>query len=400
MIKFNVPAIVLGGGINGLGIVRNLGKEGIDVYCVVDRIDPVAFSKYCRKHFVIPDFRERKDLIKSFLTEFSKQIKNRVVVFSTDDVCTLVLSDLQCEMKDDYYFVVPEREVAEKLVVKRKFYESLIRNKVPHPRVIIPTKVDDVKSVGKEFEYPIFIRPSISQYFSKVFRKKGFVANSERELTEYYHLASKHEIDVIFQEIVPGHDRNIYGVSGFFDRRSKPLALFAYRRLRGWPLMFGTNSLIESVALSKLPSLKENTIRYLAGLGYYGIMEAEFKQDPRDGIFKLLEINARSWWQNSFPTKCGLNIILKAYLYAIGEKVEYSENYTTGVKWINFLNDIRSSIWSKEIMKKGWMSSLTKVRDWAFFDNSDPLPFAFNFLCESHELLFSHRNFVQTSSHN
>jgi len=146
--------------------------------------------------------------------------------------------------------------------------------------------------------------------------------------------------------------------------------------------MFGTSSLIESIAVSKHPHLKEIVTRYLASVSYSGVMEAEFKLDPRDGNFKLLEINARSWWQNSFPTKCGLNIILKAYLDAIGEEVEYSEKYVTGIKWINFLNDICSSIFSREIVRKDWVCSFKKVRDWAFFDIHDPVPSAANLLRE------------------
>ena len=385
--KFRFPAIVFGGGITGLGIVGNLGRVGVDVYCVVGGVDAVVFSKYCRKHFLIPNFVKRKDLIKSFLNQFSKKHTTPAVVFPTDDLGTLVLSDLQDELKHDYYFIVPERGVAEKLVLKTNFYESLDKNKIPHPRVIIPTCLDDLKAASKELEYPIFVRPSISQYFSELFRKKGFVANSEAELCKYYRLFSKQNIEILFQEIIPGSDKYIFGIAGAFNKKSKPMALFAYHRLRGWPLMFGNNSLIESVAISRLPDLKEIVTEYLENIGYYGIMEAEFKQDPRNGKFKFLEINARSWWQNSFPTKCGLNIILKAYLDAIGEKVEYSEKYALNVKWIDFLSDIRSSIMSKEIVKNSWARSLRGIRDWANLDINDPFPYAARLLCEIRKLV-------------
>jgi len=40
MKRQKIPAIVFGGGIDGLGVARNLGREGIDVYSVVDCIDP------------------------------------------------------------------------------------------------------------------------------------------------------------------------------------------------------------------------------------------------------------------------------------------------------------------------------------------------------------------------
>ena len=373
--KFSNPAIVFGGGINGLGITRNLGGAGVDVYCVVEGVDPVVFSRHCHKHFLIPHLTQGKNNIQSLLRELSKRVTSRPVIFATDDIGTLILSDLKSEMKDDYYFVMANREVAEKLVIKTKFYESLIENNVPYPKVFVPRGIRELETLSKEFEYPIFIRPSMSQHFSTLFRKKGFVANSYQELHRYFSIASKYKIDVMLQEIVPGPDTNQYGISGFFNKQSKPSAFFAYHRLKSWPLSFGNSSLMESVSLTELPILKETIVRYLESLRYYGIMDAEFKLDPRDNRFKLLEINARSWWQNSFPTKCGLNIVFKAYLDAIGEETEYSEAYSIGLKWIEFVSYVRSSIFDKKITQLDWIKSLKRVRDFSFLDVADPLPY-------------------------
>jgi D-aspartate ligase len=387
-LKFNNPAIVFGGGINGLGITRNLGRAGVDVYCVLEGADPVVFSRHCHKHFLIPNLTQARNQIESLLKEISKKTAYRPVIFATDDIGTLILSDLKSDLRDDFCFVMPDRKVAETLVIKTKFYESLAQNDVPHPRVFVPEGIRELKILSKKLKYPIFIRPSLSQHFSSQFHMKGFVAKSAQELLRYFRVASECKIDVMLQEIVPGPDTNIYGISGIFDRQSKPLAFFAYRRLKTWPPMFGNNSLIESISLAKLPFLKETVARYLERLQYYGIMEAEFKLDPRDNNFKLLEINARSWWQNSFPTKCGLNIILKAYLEAIGEKMEYSEAYNTGIRWVNFSNYILSSIFDKEITKRKWIKSFKRVRDFAYFDVSDPFPYTPSMLLEGFRFVY------------
>ena len=37
----------------------------------------------------------------------------------------------------------------------------------------------------------------------------------------------------------------------------------------------------------------------------------------------VLESDDRSWFQNSFPTRCGPNTILKAYLDAVGTTTPY-----------------------------------------------------------------------------
>ena len=166
-----IPAIIFGGGITGLGIARNLGKNGINVNCVVEGIDGAIFSKFCKKKFLIPNFRESKDRVRYFLKEFSKRNSTRAVIFATDDASTLLLSNLQSEIKDDYYFVLPPLKIAEELILKRNFYNSLTKNEVLHPRVILPSSSNEVISAGKQINYPILIKPSISSYFSKIFHR-------------------------------------------------------------------------------------------------------------------------------------------------------------------------------------------------------------------------------------
>lgn len=373
--RFKEPAIVFGGGINGLGIVRNLGGAGVRVYCVTERADPAAFSSRCYKRIVISNYRERTDLVRAFLEDFSRKTSSRPVIFATDDIGTLMLSELADTIRDDYSFVVAKREAAETLVVKSRFYLSLAKASVPFPRVYTLGEFGSLENLKKEVHYPLFIRPSISPQFARVFNRKGFIADNDDELDYYFNLTLKHKIDVLFQEIIFGPDTNQYGISGLFGRTGEPLAFFAYHRLRSWPPMFGNSSLMESYPLAGLSDMQNILIKYLRSIGYCGVMDAEFKRDIRDNQFKVLEVNARSWWQNSFPTKCGQNIILKAYLDAVGQKIKRDEEYISGIKWVEAFGDLRSSIQNRELMRLRWFKSLSNIRDFAFFDASDPLPF-------------------------
>ncbi len=313
------------------------------------------------------------------------------MLFSTTDLFSLHLSSLKEELEGNYHVLLPNAEVVQKLVNKKKFYQSLSSYRIPYPVTYFPNSIDDVKEISKKIKFPIFIRPAISQIFVKAFHKKGFLANSAKELINYYRLSSKFEIDTIFQEVVSGPAKNLYGIAGYFDRKSLPKVFFVYQRLRGWPLMFGTNSLIVSIPTSDVQPIKETAKNYLHQLRYHGLMEAEFKRDPQDGIFKLLEINARSWWQNSFPTKCGINIVFISYLDAIGKEIEYTEDYEAGIKWMHFLNDLRSSIKTKNITMKDWISSLRNIKDWAYFSADDPIPWMINPLFEFYSLLRKYR---------
>lgn len=370
--EYHVPAVVLGGGITGLGIVRNLGRNGVPVFCVVERPEQVLHSRYCTKSYVIPNIEKDSSKLRDFLVAFENRLDG-AVLFPTSDLYSVNLSEIMGDFGNNYHPLVPRVEVTRTLVEKKRFYKSISDFKVPHPKTFYPESIKNIKDICNELKFPVYIKPSLSQVFAEKFGAKGFKARNALELLKYYNLVTKHKIDVVVQEIIPGLANYTYGVAGYFDENCLPKAFFAYHRLRAYPPVFGTSSLIESFSISYLALIKDVIKDYLHQLGYHGIMESEFKMDPRDGLFKLIEINARSWWQNSLPTRCGLNIVMIAYLDAIGAKTKYSENYEEGIKWLYLPNDVASVILAPPSIKD-WMHSLQKTKDWAYFAIDDWLP--------------------------
>ena len=43
----------------------------------------------------------------------------------------------------------------------------------------------------------------------------------------------------------------------------------------------------------------------LRAVGFHGISQVEFKRDPRDGVYKLMEINPRLWQWHGLAAACG-----------------------------------------------------------------------------------------------
>ena len=126
--------------------------------------------------------------------------------------------------------------------------------------------------------------------------------------------------------------------------------------------------------MHEVSTIKDVTVNYLKNIKYSGLFEAELKKDSRSGDFNLIEINARSWWQNHLPTICGINLVMMAYLDAIGKKVTYQDKYKTGVRWIHFINDIFSLICilkNRNIKFSEWYQSYKNIQDYAFFDAQD-----------------------------
>jgi predicted ATP-grasp superfamily ATP-dependent carboligase len=102
-------------------------------------------------------------------------------------------------------------------------------------------------------------------------------------------------------------------------------------------------------------------------------MEAEWKRDPRDGVFKLLEINPRQSMQNYLPARCGINFILIAYLDVIGKRIRNFDSYEIGVKWMDFFNNLTSVMKTRTPLKE-FISSIKNVREFSYFAIDDLLP--------------------------
>ena len=107
-------------------------------------------------------------------------------------------------------------------------------------------------------------------------------------------------------------------------------------------------------------------------------MSADFKRDPVNGRLQLLEINTRLWMHFWLPTLCGVDILFASYLDALGEKVETSQAYTTNIKSLDFISDLKSAakmIRLQEIGFSDYVSSLMGKKVFAYYDRKDISPF-------------------------
>jgi predicted ATP-grasp superfamily ATP-dependent carboligase len=368
------PALIIGSGVNALGILRNLGRLGIDVYCVDESWSEAFSSRYCKGYAVIPGIGRDLEKFRRVVQRFTDSVTHAPVIFPANDMAVLNYSIVKPEL-NDCLSTVSDSEVIETLVIKRKFYRSLQENRVPHPVTLFPNL--DCLELEEEILFPVFIKPSFSPLFFSRFGRKGFVAYSRAELRRYLNLVQKHGIDVIVQQIIVGPDENHIYIDGYFDVNSQPVILFARRCIRK-PSVFDNSSTGISIPLSDVADLKDMIVRYLTRIKYRGIFGAEFKKDLRDDASRLLEVNPRSWWYNSFPTACGVNIILTSYLEAIGEEITSQHDYETGVHWIWLLRDFRSlkmAFFEGNRDFRDWISPYSGKKAWMYYAKDDPKPF-------------------------
>jgi D-aspartate ligase len=394
--SYKYPAIVIGGGINGLGIIRNLGRNGVDVYCLAEKKTEAIYSKYCKKYFIYSDVEHDMQKLSKILHEIKNDIGEKCVLFPTSDISTINVSILNEKQKNPYQFVA-DSKTTKMLIEKKEFYSSLQKHNVAYPKTFFLTGARDDMSIIENSNFPLIVKPSISQHFAEKFFIKGFIAHSQKELINNLKVTEKQNIEVIIQEIIPGPPTNHYLIDGYFDKNSKPLILFARQRLRMWPAPLGNSTVCKSVPISEVAEMKDTIVKYLTKIGFRGIFNAEFKIDAQDNIAKLLEINARSWWYNSFPTSCGVNIIFVAYLDAIGEKIEILKNYQTDKKMIYLTEDLKSiifNLFNRDFYSNNLSYIFNKDVDWVLFDKHDAKPFLMKMLMMFSDIASHPKNLI------
>ena len=367
--------MVIGGGTaNALGVVRAFGRRGIPVLFVnSDRRHPALYSSSVDRRLICPDPNESEMQFVDFLKDIAKAHRNRYMIIPAGDAEVIAVSKHKEELQHFYLLPLPSFKVVRKLVNKKEFYRLLNQMSVPHPRTYFPEDISELELIGRDMDYPYIIKPVYSHLFRKRFNAKCLLINSHRELVRAIEKLRDGKLEVMIQEIVPGRD--IYMCYTFQNNKSEPMAIYGYDKLRQYPPDFGSGSLCKS-RWRQVPI--DSAARLLKEIGYQGIAAPEFKRDPRDGEYKLLEINARTILQSSLSARCGVDVEYIAYLDTIGQYGGGTTLPKEGILWIDEISDILSCVVQLKDgrLKLGEIvASLRGKKHYATFAWDDPIPF-------------------------
>jgi predicted ATP-grasp superfamily ATP-dependent carboligase len=296
------------------------------------------------------------------------------VIFPTDDETVFFLSKHRHELSGLYGVTTPEWDVIKYAYNKKHSYQLAEKLNISIPLTFYPKNVEDLKKVNIPF--PVIIKPAVMRDFFRKTGKKVFLARNYDELLSLYQKALTiiGQDEILIQEKIPDVANHLYSFCPFFKQK-RVLARIIAKRSRQHPMDFGqASTFAETINIPQLESIGK---RILSFMNYYGLCEVEFIQDPRDGIFKFLEINPRIWGWHTLALRAGVNLPYLLYQDMTGKEL-ISQHFKEGVKWIRFMTDIPTVI--QEIVKrrmklKDYIYSLKGEKEYAVFSLKDPLPF-------------------------
>jgi predicted ATP-grasp superfamily ATP-dependent carboligase len=114
----------------------------------------------------------------------------------------------------------------------------------------------------------------------------------------------------------------------------------------------------------------------LKAINYYGLVEIEFKQDPRDGQYKLLDVNARTWGFHSLGFPAGVDFPYLLYADQLGEQLDHCRGQS-GIGWLRLITDLPtafSQLLLGQLGVSSYLNSLQRTRVESVFNWRDPLP--------------------------
>jgi predicted ATP-grasp superfamily ATP-dependent carboligase len=326
-----VPVVVLAGGVTALGVLRAFGRRGITTYVHPDTSEYIRHSRWyrplldpstaiaggARSAVALREALDRSGVEQAFLCACSDDW-NRAV------------ADLAELAGHRFLSVVPKPQALDRLQDKGRLAGLLQQLGVPMPFTRLVRGEADVDELPASTDTFYFLKPTDSQQFLAHFGTKGMRVPTAEVARQRLRDVVAAGMSVVLQEYIPGPFTEHYFVDGYVDRSGQVKALFARRRLRIYPPDFGNSTAMISVGLDEVAQGVDSARRVLAAVSYQGIFSAEFKRDPRDGLFKLLEVNTRPWWFVDFAVRCGVDVCRMAYDDALGIAVAGVSNYRVG----------------------------------------------------------------------
>ncbi|MHB8412135.1 MAG: carboxylate--amine ligase [Candidatus Acidiferrales bacterium] len=366
-------AVVIGGDYQGLGIVRSLGRRGIPVCVIDDELSIARFSRYATSGFHVSDLRNTDRTIETLMDLGQRLHLAGWVLFPTRDEIVAALSRQRSTLSQCFRVPTQGWETIRWVWDKRNTYQLAKELSIPIPETWFPQTPEDLDRITTPF--PLVLKPAIKEHFFYATKDKAWRVNSRTELRELFLRASAlaGPGEVLVQDLIPGGGTQQFAYCAFV-KDGNAVGSMVVRRRRQHPHDFGrASTFVETVDMPQLETLSE---RFLQAINYYGLIEIEYKLDPRDGQYKLLDVNARTWGYHTLGPCAGVDFPYLLYADQMGEDVRPCRGQP-GISWVRLLTDIPAGIidvWRGRLRCQDFLKSLRDFHTEAVFSREDPLP--------------------------
>lgn len=369
----SLNVIILGGAQGSLALARSLGDEGARVFYISNDSPLAGWSRHTGKMHGWPGPENPEAA--AFLRQFAREhgIKGALLVPAADPEVKFV-SQSVAALGDTFRILLPEWERLRWLCDKPLLYRRAAELGLAFAKTYELTSVEQAETT--DLAFPVILKPNMGGGHSALSKAKVIRADDRTTFHEAFARAADElgAENIVVQQFIPGGGEGQFSYAALWAD-GKPVAELTARRARQYPVDFGfTSTYVETV---DMPEIAEAARRMLDSVAYSGLVEIEFKRDPRNGSINILDVNPRPWsW---FALAKAANVDLGRMMLQLveGQPVEQTGKPRLATGWMYLVRDL---VASAILMGRGrlkptdYLKSLPLVRAWAAFAFNDPKP--------------------------
>jgi predicted ATP-grasp superfamily ATP-dependent carboligase len=322
----HVPALVLKIGHyplhhGGLGAVRSLALAGVEVAAVTeDRFTPLAVSRYLHERVVWPTSgTEPAERLLARLVEIGSRRPDRTVLVCTDDAAAVLIAEGRDVLEDHFLLPAVPPALPRQLASKQGLYRLCVHHGIPAPETLVVETRSEIGRVEDQLGFPVVLKRAESPFAGVRSPIEGTtLVRSGVELRE---LAStwQEPFSVLVQEYLPNDFSVDWIVHGYCDAAADTVVAFTGRKLVASP-RFANATALGTVCSD--PGLLSLARRFCRSIGYRGCFDLDWRQDRRDGVFRLVDFNPRVGAQfRLFEDTAGVDVVRAMHLDLSGRTV-------------------------------------------------------------------------------
>jgi D-aspartate ligase len=384
------PVFVEGLDVSAYGITRGVGRHGVPVYALNDRLgDALRYSRYCSACFIFPDdptqprayagdIVPNEDVLCGLMLEWGARFAQKPVLFATSDWFARFLSNQQQKLAQKFLFHWVAPELFTTITDKGSMVRFCERAGVTVPRTHITRPEDDMAQVARDFVYPCLVKP-VHRYTAgfPVETAKVLVAQTAQEAQAFFEKYPQMKGATLMQELIEGGDDQVFQYTALVNSQGEIAAHSTVRKLCQYPPGYGSMCYGQT---ERNDALAAEGRKLIVGLAYRGLGSLEFKYRQKDGGYYFIEMNTRLPWYNGIFADAGVNLPYLAYLDLIGQSAGASvlpqqRNLTKWMGYHNYSSCYRETKGSQPIGFMKFAASVASAKSYAWWNWADPKPF-------------------------
>lgn len=310
-----VPVVIVGGQLNGLGVVRSIARQRIPTTIVdTDRSRAALWSRHARPRLVRS--LEGRHFLDDMIA-LGKEFDCAPILLLTAEEAVFSVSEHRDELSKWFRFRLPTDGMVRLLGSKAEFHDFSLRHDFPVPRTAILSGPSDLGLLAS-LRFPCVLKPDDKRRVLSGDKDRAVRVDSLHDATQRASAMLETPGGIVAQEWIEGPESNIYFTLFYRGAAGHVAAIFTGRKLSCRPHDVGSTAICVAAPEAR-EVLEPMTLAFAERAGFDGMGSMEYKWDDNHQRFVMVEPTVgRTDWQEEIATLCGVNIPLAAYRHELG----------------------------------------------------------------------------------